>query len=139
MTPDLLERPATVRDEWERCKPWLEAALEFDGGHYGIDDVLLEVAQGTAQFWPGRNCAGVTQFWTFPRAKALNYWLAGGDMRELVDDMLPCVEAWALDQGCDKIIISGRTGWARVLKPLGYSTVWVAQAKDLNGLAFGRC
>lgn len=122
----------TIVEDWERCKPWLEAALQHDGGHYDIEDVLSEIVSGNAHFWPGKQSAGVTQFWFFPKVKALNYWLAGGDLKELVDDMLPCVEAWAAANGCGKIIISGRRGWAKVLKPLGYETVWVAQAKSLE-------
>lgn len=136
--PDEL-KITTVGDEWERCKAWLQAAVERDGGHYDIDDVLKEIATGGATFWPGRQCAAVTQFWQFPKCKALNYWLAGGDMRELVDEMLPFVEQWGRLQGCSKIIISGREGWGRVLKPLGYRMAWVSHSKDLDMHVAGRC
>lgn len=134
-----MRQPDNGAAEWERCKPWLAAALEYGADHYSIDDVYAEVLSGDAQFWPGRECAGVTQVWTFPQAKALNYWLAGGDLRELVDEMLPCVERFAAAIGCKKIIVSGRGGWAKVLKPLGYRQVWVAQAKDLEPATEGRC
>lgn len=133
------EPQRTVGDEWERCRDWLQAAVERDGGHYDLDDVLKEVAHGNAHFWPGRNCAGVTQFWMFPKAKALNYWLAGGDLKELVEEMLPCIENWARLQGCNKIIVSGREGWGRVLRPLGYHMAWVSHSKDLDLPEAGRC
>lgn len=117
--------------EWARCEAWLAAALEHSFG-YEIEDVRAEIVAGEAQFWPGRNAAIVTQVWTFPRAKAVNFWLAGGDLAELVDEMRPCVEAWARAMGCTNTIIAGRAGWARALKDEGYRPIWTALGKELK-------
>ena len=48
--------------------------------------------------------------WTrlFPRARAVNFWLAGGDLTELTTAMRPCIEVWAKNIGCTHSIIAGR-------------------------------
>jgi hypothetical protein len=116
---------------WTRCSPWLEAALPHGGGFYTLDDVRSMVERGEAQFWPGRRSAIVTQFWIFPRHKALHYWLVGGDLREILDEMQPCLEAFARATGCTDIISAGRAGWTRALKPHGHHYVWTALRKTL--------
>ena len=117
---------------WARCRPWIEAALAHDGGFHAIADVERAIADGEAQFWPGARSAVVTQFWMFPRARALNFWLAGGDLGELVDDLRPAIEAWARDRGCTRMVIAGRPGWARALKDFGYAPLWTALGKELT-------
>ena len=114
-------------EEWTRCRPWIEAALEHAGDFYNADDILAEIERGEAIFWPGEKAAVVTQIWDFPRAKAVNFWLAGGDLDEL-RVMHDAISTWAKAQGCTHSIIAGRAGWSRVL---GYKTAWTAMSKEL--------
>ena len=118
--------------EWARCRGWIEAALAHDGGFHAIEDVEAAIADGEAHFWPGARSAIVTQFWLFPKARALNFWLAGGDLDEIVEALRPAIEDWARQRGCDRLVIAGRPGWARALKTFGYSPLWTALGKDLN-------
>lgn len=124
--------PADFASEWTRCRPWIEAALEYDGGLHEIGDIEAAITAGEAQFWPGENSAVVTQFWEFPRAKALNFWLAGGDLDELVRDMRTQIEPWARAHGCTRTVIAGRPGWSRALRACGYAPLWTALGKDLT-------
>lgn len=121
----------TPSENWVRCRPWIEAALEYDSGFYRIEDIEQMIAGENALFWPGKRSAVVTQFWHFPRNKALNYWLAGGDLHELIDEMRPCIETFARSVGCTDIILAGRPGWRRPLGEHGYAPVWTAFRKDL--------
>jgi hypothetical protein len=113
--------------EWDRCRHWIEAALPHGGGFYEIGDIEADVLKGDALFWPGEKSAVVTQFWDFPRAKAINFWLVGGDLDEL-KVMHRNISAWAKTQGCTHSIIAGRAGWAR---SLGYTPAWTAMSKEL--------
>lgn len=117
--------------EWERCKPWIEAALEYAHGTHLIEDVWDLVLRGEAHFWPGRRAAIVTEFSDFPRLKALHFWLCGGDMHELLDEMRPAVEAWGCLNNCTRFTTCGRPGWARVLKGAGYAPEWHVCRKDV--------
>lgn len=119
-------------DEWERCAPWLQAALINGGDYYDLSDVEQAVRAGEALFWPGEKSAVVTQVWRFPKATILNFWLAGGDMTEIVDDMRPVIEAYGKVQGCTKTVVVGRLGWVRALKGAGYTPVWTAVAKEID-------
>lgn len=85
-----------------------------------------------AQFWPGEQSAVVTEVIRLPKVKALHVWLAGGEMGELIDRMLPAVEAFAKAAGCDRLSIAGRDGWERMLKNKGYAPAWRVVAKELT-------
>ena len=121
----------TPAQQWRRCRPWIEAALAHGGGFYEIGDVENAIEAGDALFWPGQACAIVTQFWTMPRARVLNFWLAGGDLTELVEVLRPRIEAFARDNGCTAVVIAGRKGWQRVLAPHGHKPLWTAYMKEL--------
>ena len=117
---------------WARCAPYVEAALERAGGTHDIDDVARLIGEGRAHFWPGRRCAVVTEFYDYPRLKACNLWLLGGDLRELLE-LRPRIEDWARAQGCTRILGGGpRRGWERVLAPVGYRRGWIIYCKELS-------
>lgn len=119
---------------WARCKPYIEAALLKSPGGYLIDDVAAGIEAGDFQFWPGANCAVVTEIYHYPRSKALNFWLLGGDLKELLA-MRPYVEAWAKAQGCTRVMGGGmaeKRGWGRVLRAFGYRPRWTIYTKELT-------
>jgi hypothetical protein len=125
--------PGDRLQHWVRCGPYIEAALAESRQTHGPADVLLAVGSGRAHFWPGARCAVVTEFWEAPRLKALNFWLLGGDLKELLV-MRPQIEAWAIGQGCKQAIGGGvhdRRGWGRVLESGGYRPRWTIYEKDL--------
>lgn len=129
--PEILQ-PPPFEAEWARCAPWLEAALGYDGGFHALDDVRAAVGAGNAQFWPGRGSAVVTQIWDFPRLKALHYWLAAGELTEIVEAMQPAIDAWGRSMGCEKAIICGRPGWKKPLAAHGYEPLWLGMARRLR-------
>lgn len=108
--------------EWVRCKPWIEAALEYTHGTHTIEDVELGIEQARFQFWPGQKSAAVTEVVEYPRAKALNIWLCGGDVEELLE-MVPSWESFAKYLECDRLAGGGRVGWNKFLKSHGWYAV----------------
>lgn len=119
----------TAQAEWARCRGWIADAVAYCGGTHTVDDVWSEVCAGEAQFWPGERSAMVTNVVEFPRAKALHFWLCGGELEDLLV-MLPQIEAWGAQHGCSKFTTAGRSGWRRVLKSHGYRELWNVCAKD---------
>ena len=129
MPPLPTETPA---EAWMRRRPYVEAALARAGGTHGIEDVARLVEDGRAHFWPGWRCAAVTEFYHYPRLKACNLWLLGGELGELLR-LEPIIAAWARAQGCARLLGGGpRRGWERVLKPLGYRPDWIIYRKELS-------
>lgn len=98
--------------EWERCRGWIEPALDAAGNTHTIEDVLQAVLRGDAHFWPGKRAAAVTEITQYPRARAMNIWLAGGNLREIVR-IERSIEQWAKALGCDRVTCAGRPGWGR--------------------------
>jgi hypothetical protein len=118
--------------DWRRCAPLIEAALEHQGGGYAIEDVLEGVRAGEFQFWAGKWSAVITEFIDQPHAKALNFWLLGGDLGELLK-MEPSIVAFAKAHGCQRVQGGGvHVGWARVLAKAGYQPRWIVFAKELE-------
>lgn len=117
-----------VVEHFERCKPWLVDALE--GGFYTIDDVMRAIAENRAQFWPGKNAAIVTEVDQISQKRVIRVWLAGGDMDEIIQ-MSHGIESWARLQGCEEVLIEGRKGWERMLKPQGYELFSITIRKAL--------
>ena len=40
-------------------------------------------------------------------------WLGGGDLQE-IRQLVPHTETWLQKEGCHRVLIRGRKGWARV-------------------------
>ena len=118
-------------DEFERCKPWIEAALEYSGGTHTIEDIAQGIAERRLQFWPAPNGCLVTELVKYPRTRVLNVFLGGGEFDQLVD-MHGDVIAWAKLQGCTAATISGRKGWERAFKPLGWEYQFTTLKKDFD-------
>jgi hypothetical protein len=130
----LVEAFAPPKDpgaEFERCRAWLEAALEEAHGTHTIDDVREGVRTGRCHFWPGENSAAVTEVFQFPRARVLNVFLAGGDLGELLK-MEAYFCSWAAHLGCSQIVLTGRPGWAKALQSLGWQRTAVVLAKSIE-------
>ena len=110
MTPDI----------WKRCRPWLLAALQPECGTETT--LLADLEMGLAQLWVGEGAAMVTQCVDEAEGRVLHVWLAGGDLAEILR-LKPGVEAWGRAHGCLSVTLSGRKGWARVLRHLGFEKV----------------
>lgn len=116
---------------WARAGPHLDAALEHSGRTHGIEDVEALVRRGEAQFWAAANSAVVSLVEHDPRERRLLVWLAGGDLAELSETVLPQVEAFGRARGCRRLLVVGRAGWERALKPKGFAPLARVIAKEL--------
>lgn len=118
--------------EWYRCKPWIEAALQYAEGTHTIEDIENGIEAGTFQFFCSRNSAVVTEILNYPRKKVLNYFLIGGDLDELIKEIEPPVSAWAKTEGCSLVVGIGRKGFERAFRDSGFRPCWTAICKDLT-------
>lgn len=121
----------TQSDEWNRCKPWIEAALETSPGFETIADVARMVDEGKYQFWPSENCAAITEIATFSQRKVLTVVHGGGDLTELLDTLEPRMCDFAKRMGCDAIMGTGRKGWERVTASRGYRLAFINMIKEV--------
>lgn len=105
----------TIFNTWNACRDWLLPALE-DAPE---DEVINELLTGRAQLWAGEHCAVVTQ--CVGSTRALHVWLAGGKLRDVIA-LLPGAAAWGKPLGIEQLTCSGRKGWARALRAVGFES-----------------
>ena len=126
-----LEPPAHVTfDEWTRCKPWIEGALKYAHGTHTIGDVFEEIVANHATLWCWDRSALVTQIVDYPQIRVLNFWLAGGDLRDLLAHEAG-VAAWGKANGCQRVSCIGRKGWLRVFHRMGYRPAHFITSREL--------
>lgn len=116
--------------ELQRCRGWIEAALEYSGGTHIFDDIVASIKSGHMQFWPAPDGCAVTEILSFPRKKILHIFLAGGIKEQIVDMDHSAVE-FAKIQGCTGMTVAGRRGWARVLLSKGWTEAFTTLQKDI--------
>jgi hypothetical protein len=115
--------------EFDRCVPWLDAAINKGWGTHTIEDVRQQVLDGTAQLWPAPRGAMVTEVVTFPRRKVMNIFLAGGDLDQLLEMETDATE-WCKGWGATGVMLHGRKGWEKVLAERGYRHLYTVLGKD---------
>ena len=117
VTP-IKKEPEEWEVQWQRCKSLIEKAIEYQDS-YTIDDVEAKIRNGIALLWPGKETAIVTEFVVFPNKKVLHILCIAGKYEE-VEEIYKSIENYAREIGIDKITGSGRKGWLRKVKHLGF-------------------
>ena len=115
--------------ELDRCRPWIEDALEYCNGTHSYEDVVQSISEGRMQLWPAPSGCMVTEIVIYPRKKVLNIFLAGGELDQLLD-MNSDMNAWAKQQGCTGGTLTGRVGWKKVLEPMGWKLIHSHYVKE---------
>src|SRR5262245_55054014 len=108
----------------------LQETCRRSGGLHDAADVLHELQTDNTKFWRASpNSFLVGEIVTYPRRRILNYWLAGGDLKEVLafsEEYKPLARA----AGCDAVFLTGRPGWERVLAAK-YRRVGVIMKQDV--------
>lgn len=117
--------------ELKRCKPWIEAALEYSGGTHNFNDILNGLSEGVLQLWPTPRGCIVTEIVVYPQKKVLNVFLGGGELDQILD-MHNDVIKWAKVQGCVALSMSGRPGWKKSLEKHGWHNQHVSYVKEFS-------
>ena len=121
-----------VRREFERCWPWLKAALDRGIPSHDKEHVLDLILSGEAQLWPGEDSAVVTMVHTYPTGfRECDGWLAGGTMAG-VSKLEKQIAAWATENGCNICRLQCRNGFKRTFASAGYRQAAIVLTKELN-------
>ena len=115
-------------NELERCRGWIESALEYGGGTHTFEDVKCGIIAGKSQLWPAANSCLVTEITKHPQKKVLHIFFGGGDLEE-IKSMQPDVIAWAKSQDCESLTMTGRKGWSKALADIGWKSQLVLLEK----------
>lgn len=114
--------PPIARWLWGQVEPLLLSALHTDDD---IADVYADITTGHAQLWVARDTevtgAAVTRKGQVEGREVVEIWLMGGQMAD-VPHILTIAEA-AREVGAQALMLHGRKGWLRVLKPYGWKKI----------------
>tara|TARA_R100000664_G_scaffold33201_1_gene49716 strand:- start:9454 stop:9855 length:402 start_codon:yes stop_codon:yes gene_type:complete len=122
-------------EAWARSTPFIEKALAKSGREYTVEDVLRQVQDNHAIFFPVENGAAVFKVALYPQRRFLRIWLYGGTTdtgRANLDAIMEAADYYAAEHECDGIELVGRKGWEKVLRPYGYKYKSVTLVKDLG-------
>lgn len=119
-------------DDIFRCREYIEDALArpLSRPTMTFMDILEGIESGQYQFWPGKQSAIVTQIMVYPQRKGLHFFLAGGDLDELIH-MQREITDWARSRDCDHVSLAGRMGWKKALQDEGWDKTSVLMAKEI--------
>lgn len=122
--------PEEFFPEWERCAPYLRAALDYSHDS-DLNTLCQMVLRGDAQFWPAVDAAMLTELDS--SGTNLHVRLYGGTLERL-REMLPSIEAFGRALGCTGITFTGRRGWERVafVRDRDYYPIATLMRKDLS-------
>jgi len=121
-----------VAHEWERCRHYIEAALQHSPHFESIEDVEQMLGEGTYMLWTGADCALVTRIVIYPNKKIFEVVHGGGNKREIIERLGPALEEFAVNQGCDALAVIGRKGWIREGERAGWHLGYVCMMKSLK-------
>lgn len=94
-------------------------------------DLVESVRQGKSQLWSSDRAAAITEIMRRQDGgKTLVVTYAGGELAGILD-MQASAAAWGRAQGCDKMMVTGRKGWARALRGEGYRQTQCVLERDI--------
>ena len=100
--------------------PFLTDAMDLIARQYNHDDVFAEYMQGRCHLIMSDKPAVLSRIETNPRGKTCEIWLCGGELEDLLKNLLPQVERWGLMNGCQDVAYIGRNGWLKKMDEHGY-------------------
>lgn len=116
---------------FEQFRPGLEKALAVGGvGTHSLTDVIDRVSEGKAQIWWEGDAFILTEIRQYPRKKVLRFWLATGELDQVIVLHRRILE-WAKEQGCEAAIITGRRGWTKALRSEGWAETMAVLTREL--------
>ena len=120
----------TAEDVVGPYRELLEMALARAGGTHTYEDVLQAIRVGDMFFWPASKSCMVTEIVQYPRLRALHVFLAAGDLAE-IKNMESSLISFAKSLKCSALSMSGRKGWTKALKELGWQESHITLVKKL--------
>lgn len=122
----ILIHPADYDEVWPLAKTLLEPALT---GAFKIEEVKQRLDEGRCQLWMyQKKFALITKL----AKTAMVITMAGGDgVLQAMPSQLPLLEWYARHNGKEEVIVNGRSGWIRAMRPFGYHQTAVLLRRTL--------
>lgn len=125
---------ATIRKHAAEVLPWIERVAKNSNRRFSVDGVASEIESGNWQLWAVVTdhiaaVIGTTIQYEVSGLRVMSVIFATGTEARLWRHLVSGFEAWARSQGCQRVDMWARKGWARHLKD--YRLTHVLLEKDL--------
>ena len=117
-------------ENFEKCCESIQKALDYGKNSHTLDDVRESIAKGDMFYHSLGNSFIITEVHVFPQYYNLHGFLAGGHTEEL-KKIMPYLEQKAKEVGCKYTTLTGRKGWERAFKDVGYKPTFYTLDKEL--------
>ena len=114
--------------DWKKVEPYIVAAAQRLKQGFSGSDILEMILEKDVHLIVGEKSAMVVEGIQTPRLRILHIWVAGGDLNELTAAEKQFSSEWK-KIGFDRISITGRSGWKRVLP--SYEETAILLSKEL--------
>ena len=121
---------------WDDVGPMLARIQEHSEGELETDDFLEQLMMGGMQLWISTEdkeivMSAVTQIIQYPQKKILRVIaIAGENFKEVHDNCINMVEAFAIKHQCSALELWGRKGWKKMLPD--WNSKYIVFTKDLK-------
>ncbi len=109
-----------------------DKALALDGHTHTRADIAEGIKKGRFQYWGDEECCVITEIVQYPRCRKLHFFIAAGKLSKLLDEYLPRVKEFALENGCTAITSISRKGFLKRFPPYGFKPKCVTFELDLK-------
>lgn len=123
-----------LRDLANQLEKWYDHivdAMQYAEGTHTFDDIATMILQGQLVFITLDEGFYIVEVIQYPRKKVLNIFLAGGDLKVLLEKRHD-LETVARNAGCSGITLSGRRGWEKYAKECGWRYSHTTLACDVK-------
>ena len=123
-----------IEEIWPQIEPFIKKVLQKIDLCYTVEDIKSALCKRKMQLWTshaGKQIYGIciTQILIHPQYKFLEIVLLSGEGLKNYFHHFDTIESWAKEQGCQKIKLVGRKGWAKKLPD--YKQKLIKLEKDL--------
>jgi hypothetical protein len=126
-------------ENWPTVSKYLRQVIEHGQGESTLTDYLTKVLIDMAQCWAVVDHGtivgvGLTEFLQYTQHKTLHIIAFSGSNFEEQSKVFPTVEQFARDNGCARIEMWGRKGWAKKLPKYveGWEEAYIVMSKSLT-------
>lgn len=131
--------PVDVPAFWDLVAPYLASAFAHSRGDITFDDLFPLITEGDYTLWVvGDNGALVGAFLAAdvrtPRMRIMEVYIGGAEKSlGIWAETFEFLKGWCAHAGYDRLVVSGRKGWSRALKPLGFTLDHVTMGVSTKG------
>lgn len=128
---------AEVEAVWEKVKPLIEDALQYDGGFTNIERIKERLLSSEEQLWvihvDGElDAVCITCINHYAEFTALDIPIfSGGKPHFWMEALYDVFSRFAKENGCSKIISIARVGWKPLLKSIGCKSDMMLFVKEI--------